>query len=294
MNILEIPAPLLIGQLLLGVVNGSFYAILSMGLAVIFGLLGIVNMAHGALFMLGAWAAWALLAYLGIGYWPALVLSPALVAVVALLLERVFIRRMYQEDHTLGLVMTIGLAMIIEGILRNFYGSAGMPYAAPDELNGAFNTGFMLLPRYRVWVVVASLVTCTGIWLVVEKTRIGALLRAAMDNPTIAASFGIDVPRLTKLTFGFGAALAAFAGVLAAPIYSVHPMMGSNLVIVVFAIVVIGGMGSIRGAAVTALAMGVLEAFVKLVYSPASTLVIFLAMAAVLQLRPQGLFTKGK
>jgi branched-chain amino acid transport system permease protein len=289
-ELLGIPPQALFGQLLLGLINGSFYAILSLGLAVIFGLLNIINFAHGAQYMLGAFVAWMLLHYLGIGYWWALLLVPLLVGVFGIVLERLMIARLYHLDHLYGLLLTFGLALIMQGLLRNQYGISGLPYSIPPQLAGGQNLGFMFLPNYRGWVVVASLVVCIGTWFVIEKTRLGAYLRAATENPTLVGAFGINVPRMITLTYGFGVALAAFAGVLAAPIYSVNPNMGADLIIVVFAVVVIGGMGSILGAIVTGFGLGLIEGLTKVFYPEASSVVIFVIMAIVLLIKPAGLF----
>ncbi len=287
------PAPLMFGQLLLGLINGAFYALLSLGLAVIFGMLNIVNFAHGALFMLGAFVAWGLLEFLGIGYWPALILAPIIVGAFGLLLEKTLISRLYKLDHLYGLLLTFGLALIIEGIARNEFGSSGMPYRIPDALQGAMNLGFMFLPVYRGWVVVASAVMCLATWLVIEKTSLGATLRAATENAPLVQAFGINVPRMISLTYAGGVALAAFAGVLAAPIYSVNPNMGANFIITVFAVVVIGGMGSILGSIVTGFGLGVIEGLTKVFYPQGSSVVIFVVMVIVLLVRPAGLFGKA-
>jgi branched-chain amino acid transport system permease protein len=289
-EIFGIPAAALFGQLLLGLINGAFYAILSLGLAVIFGLLNIINFTHGAQYMMGAFVAWMLLNYLGIGYWPALVIVPLIVGVTGILLERLFISRLYKLDHLYGLLLTFGFALIIEGLFRNRYGVSGLPYAIPAELAGGWNLGFMFLPIYRGWVVVASLVVCLATWFVIERTRLGAYLRAATENPALVAAFGVNVPRLLTLTYGFGVALAAFAGVLAAPIYTVNPTMGANLIIVVFAVVVIGGMGSILGSIITGFALGLIEGLTKVFYPEAAATVIFIIMAIVLLVKPAGLF----
>ena len=287
---IEMAAP----QVVLGLVNGAFYALLSLGLAVIFGLLNVINFAHGALFMVGAFVAWMLLNWLGIGYWWALILSPLVVGLLGAALERVAIRRLAGLDHLYGLLLTFGVALILEGLFRNQFGASGMPYAPPPELSGApVDLGFMLLPRYRVWVVVAALVVCLGTWLVIERTRLGATLRAATENPRLVQAFGVNVPRMITLTYGAGVALAAFAGVLAAPIYSVNPQMGSGLIITVFAVVVIGGMGSILGSVVTGFGLGLVEGFTRVVYPEASATVIFVVMAVVLLLRPAGLFGRA-
>jgi branched-chain amino acid transport system permease protein len=289
-TIFGIPTPALFGQLLLGLINGSFYAILSLGLAVIFGMLRVINFAHGAQYMLGAFTAWFLLRYAGIGFWPALVLAPLIVGALGVVIERLMLARLYNLDHLYGLLLTFGLALVIEGTFRHWFGTSGQPYAAPQEFVGAVNLGFMVLPKYRGFVVVASLVICIATWLLVEKTKFGAYLRAATENPTLVQAFGVNVPLLLTLTYALGAALAGIAGVLAAPIYQVSPLMGQNLIIVVFAVVVIGGMGSILGAIVTGYALGVLEGLTKVFYPEASSTVIFVVMAVVLLLRPAGLF----
>ena len=290
MEIFGIPAAALFGQLLLGLINGAFYATLSLGLAVIFGLLNIINFTHGAQYMMGAFVAWMLLNYLGVGYWPALIIAPLAVGAIGIVIERVFIARLYKLDHLYGLLLTFGLALVIEGLFRNAYGVSGLPYTIPAPLGGGVNLGFMFLPIYRGWVVVASLVVCLATWFVIEKTRLGAYLRAATENPTLVQAFGINVPLLVTLTYGFGVALAAFAGVLAAPIYSVNPTMGANLIIVVFAVVVIGGMGSILGAIVTGFGLGIIEGLTKVFYPEAAATVIFIIMALVLLVKPAGLF----
>jgi branched-chain amino acid transport system permease protein len=292
-TIFGIPGPLLFGQLLLGLINGAFYAMLSLGLAVIFGLLNIINFAHGALFMVGAFVAWMLLEYVGINYWFALIISPLVVGAFGVLLEKTIICRLYKLDHLYGLLLTFGLALIMEGLFRNYYGSSGMPYRIPPLLTGATNLGFMFLPNYRGWVVVAAIAMCTATWAVIEKTSIGATLRAATENAPLVQAFGVDVPRLVTLTYGAGVALAAFAGVLAAPIYSVNPNMGSNFIIVVFAVVVIGGMGSIAGSILTGFALGIIEGLTKVFYPQGSAVVIFVVMAIVLWFRPAGLFGRA-
>ncbi|QIE55119.1 branched-chain amino acid ABC transporter permease [Pikeienuella piscinae] len=289
-ELLGIPPQVLMGQLLLGLINGSFYAVLSLGLAVIFGLLNIINFAHGALYMASAFVAWMLLNYLGIGYWPALILAPLIVGAFGIVLERTMLSRLYQLDHLYGLLLTFGLALIIQGLLHNFYGVSGLPYQIPSQLAGGQNLGFMFLPNYRAWVVVASVVVCFGTWFIIEKTRLGAYLRAATENPALVSAFGINVPLLIMLTYGFGVALAGFAGVLAAPIYSVNPNMGADLIIVVFAVVVIGGMGSIMGAIVTGYMLGVVEGLTRVFYPEGSAVVIFVIMAIVLLIKPEGLF----
>ncbi len=289
-EIFGIPSQALFGQLLLGLINGSFYALLSLGLAVIFGMLNIINFTHGAQYMLGAFAAYLLLQYTGIGYWTALVVAPILVGALGIVIERTMLQWLYKLDHLYGLLLTFGLALIIEGLARNQYGSAGLPYAMPDSLRGGQNLGFMFLPNYRAWVVVASLAVCLTTWFVIERTRIGAYLRAATENPTLVRAFGINVPRMVTLTYGFGVGLAALAGVMAAPIYNVSPQMGSSLIIVVFAVVVIGGMGSIMGAIVTGFGLGIIEGLTKVFFPEASNTVIFIIMAIVLLVRPAGLF----
>jgi branched-chain amino acid transport system permease protein len=292
-DIFGIPAPLLFGQLLLGLINGAFYAMLSLGLAVIFGLLNIVNMAHGAQFMMGAFCAWMLLAWAGIGYWWALLLSPMIIGFTGIVLEKLFISKLYKLDHLYGLLLTFGLALIIEGVFRNEFGSSGLPYRIPPELSGAWDLGFMFMPIYRGWVVVAALILCLATWLIIEKTRLGAYLRAATENAALVQAFGVNVPRMVTLTYGFGVALAAVGGVLAAPIYSVNPQMGSNLIIVVFAVVVIGGMGSILGSILTGFALGIVEGLTKVFWPEASATVIFVIMAIVLLARPAGLFGRA-
>jgi branched-chain amino acid transport system permease protein len=290
--IFGIPAPLLFGQLLLGLINGAFYAMLSLGLAIIFGMLNIINFAHGALFMMGAFTAWMLLEYLGIGYFPALILAPLIIGVFGIILEKTIISKLYKLDHLYGLLLTFGLALVIEGLYRNYYGSSGLPYRIPDVLEGATNLGFMYLPIYRGWVVAAALVVCLGTWALIEKTPLGATLRAATENAPLVQAFGVNVPRLITLTYGAGVALAAFAGVLAAPIYSVNPNMGDNFINTVFAVVVIGGMGSIMGSIITGFGLGVIEGLTKVFYPEASATVIFLVMIIVLLALPHGLFGK--
>ncbi|MFD2738808.1 branched-chain amino acid ABC transporter permease [Sulfitobacter aestuarii] len=289
-ELLGIPPQVLLGQLLLGLINGSFYAVLSLGLAVIFGLLNIINFAHGALYMAAAFVAWMLLEYLGIGYWPALILAPLIVGAFGVLLERTMLSRLYHLDHLYGLLLTFGLALIIQGLFRNYYGISGLPYQIPEALSGGRNLGFMFLPNYRAWVVVASILVCFGTWFMIEKTRLGAYLRAATENPTLVGAFGINVPLMIMLTYGFGVALAGFAGVLAAPIYSVNPNMGADLIIVVFAVVVIGGMGSIMGAILTGYMLGLIEGLTRVFYPEGSAVVIFVIMAIVLLIKPEGLF----
>ena len=292
-ELIGIPPQALFGQLLLGLINGSFYAMLSLGLAIIFGLLNIINFTHGAQYMMGAFVAWMLLQYLGVPYWGALVLAPLIVGATGIVIERLMISRLYHLDHLYGLLLTFGLALIIQGLFRNQYGVSGLPYAIPAELAGGQNLGFMFLPNYRAWVVVASVVVCFGTWFMIEKTRLGAYLRAATENPTLVGAFGINVPRMITLTYGFGVALAAFAGVLAAPIYSVNPNMGADLIIVVFAVVVIGGMGSILGAILTGFGLGLIEGLTRVFYPEGSAVVIFVIMAIVLLIKPAGLFGRA-
>ena len=289
-EIFGIPSTALFGQLLIGLINGSFYALLSLGLAVIFGMLNIINFSHGAQYMMGAFTAYLILQYSGLGYWPALIIAPIIVGITGIIVERLFLQRLYKLDHLYGLLLTFGLALIFEGVARNYFGSAGLPYTVPESLRGGQNLGFMFLPNYRAWVIAASLVICIGTWFVIERTRLGAYLRAATENPTLVRAFGINVPRMITLTYGFGVALAAFAGVMAAPIYNVSPQMGSELIIVVFAVVVIGGMGSILGAIVTGFGLGVIEGLTKVFFPEASNTVIFVIMAIVLLVRPAGLF----
>ncbi|TPL17426.1 branched-chain amino acid ABC transporter permease [Mesorhizobium sp. B2-4-10] len=288
--IFGIPIQAFLGQLLVGLINGSFYAMLSLGLAVIFGLLRIINFAHGALYMLGAFIGYLLLVHLGIGYWPALILVPLAVGLFGIVVERAALSRLYQLDPLYGLLFTFGLALVIEGIFRYYYGVSGNPYAVPALLAGGTNLGFMFLPNYRGWVVLASLLVCLGTWLLIEKTRLGSYLRAATENPELVQAFGVNVPLLLTLTYGLGAALAGLAGILAAPVYQVSPLMGSDLIIVVFAVVVVGGMGSILGAIVTGYMLGLAEGLTKVFYPEASNLVVFVIMAIVLLLRPAGLF----
>ena len=294
MEIFGRPLPALLGQLLLGLVNGSFYAILSLGLAVIFGLLNIINFAHGALYMAGAFLAWMGLTYFNINYWAALVLAPLIVGAFGIVIERTLLQWLYKLDHLYGLLLTFGLALIIEGIFRYAYGVSGQPYTAPEALSGATDLGFMTLPNYRAWVVLASVLVCLATWFVIERTRLGAYLRAGTENPKLTQAFGINVPLMVTLTYGFGVALAAFAGVLAAPVIQVSPLMGSNLIVVVFAVVVIGGMGSILGSIFTGLALGVIEGLTKVFYPEASNTVVFVIMALVLLIRPAGLFGRER
>lgn len=292
-EILGVPVQALMGQLLLGLINGSFYAVLSLGLAVIFGLLNIINFAHGALYMTGAFVAWMLLTYAGIGYWPALILAPLIIGAFGIVLERLILARLYQLDHLYGLLLTFGLALILQGLFQNKYGISGLPYQIPDSLAGGYNLGFMFLPAYRGWAVLASVIVCFGTWFMIEKTRLGANLRAATENPTLVGAFGLNVPRMITLTYGFGVALAGFAGVLAAPIYSVNPNMGADLIIIVFAVVVIGGMGSIMGAIVTGYGLGLIEGLTRVFYPEGSAVVVFVIMAIVLLIRPEGLFGRA-
>ena len=289
-ELLGIAPQALFGQLLLGLINGAFYAMLSLGLAVIFGMLNVVNFAHGALYMAGAFIAWLLLEKLGIGYWAALVLAPLAVGIVGIAIERAMLRWLYKLDHLYGLLLTFGLALIVEGLFRNEYGSSGQAYQIPEQLEGGHNLGFMFLPNYRGWVVVFSLLLCFATWFVIERTKLGAYLRAATENPALVQAFGINVPRMLTLTYAGGVALAALAGVMAAPIYNVSPQMGSSLIIVVFAVVVIGGMGSIMGSIVTGFALGVIEGLTKVFFAEASNTVIFVIMAIVLLIKPAGLF----
>ena len=294
MEIFGVSLPALLSQLLLGLVNGSFYAILSLGLAVIFGLLNVINFAHGALFMLGAMVTWMAMSYFQINYWVMLILSPLLVGLLGVLIERFLLRWIYKLDHLYGLLLTLGLSLLIEGVFRSIYGVSGLGYDTPELLEGATNVGVMMLPNYRMWVVVASLVVCFATWFVIEKTRLGAYLRAGTENPRLVEAFGINVPLMVTLTYGFGVALAAFAGVLAAPVIQISPLMGQNLIIIVFAVVVIGGMGSIMGAIVTGLSLGVIEGLTKVFYPEASSTVVFLIMMLVLLVRPAGLFGNEK
>jgi branched-chain amino acid transport system permease protein len=294
MEIFGVSLPAMLSQLLLGLVNGSFYAILSLGLAVIFGLLNVINFAHGALFMLGALITWMAMSYFNINYWVMLVAAPLVVGVVGVLTERLLLRWIYKFDHLYGLLLTLGLTMVIEGVFRSIYGVSGLGYDTPELLEGATNLGFMALPNYRAWVVVASIVVCLATWFVIEKTKLGAYLRAGTENPRLVEAFGVNVPVMITLTYAFGAALAAFAGVLAAPVYQVTPLMGQNLIIVVFAVVVIGGMGSIMGSIITGLGLGVIEGLTKVFWPEASSTVVFVIMAIVLLIRPAGLFGKEK
>jgi len=294
MEIFGIPLSALLGQLLLGLVNGSFYAMLSLGLAVIFGLLNVINFAHGALYMMGAFLAWMGLQYFGISYWTMLIVAPLLVATFGIVIEKTMLRWLYRLDHLYGLLLTFGITLIIEGVFRSFYGVSGQPFSVPPQLAGATDLGFMILPNYRAWVVAASLTVCLATWFVIEKTRLGAYLRAGTENPKMVEAFGINVPLMVTLTYGFGVALAGFAGVLAAPVLQVSPLMGSNLIVTIFAVVVIGGMGSILGSIVTGLALGVIEGLTKVFYPELSSTVVFIIMAIVLLFRPAGLFGREK
>jgi len=289
-----VPTQALFGQLLIGLINGSFYALLSLGLAVIFGLLNIINFTHGAQYMMGAFCGYLLLNKAGLGYWWALILTPLIVGAFGALIERTMLKQLYKLDHLYGLLLTFGLALIIQGVFRNEYGSSGQPYPIPKELQGGTNLGFMFLPMYRAWVIVASLIVCFGTWFLIEKTKLGSYLRAATENPQLVQAFGINVPRMITLTYGFGVALAALAGVMAAPIYQVSPQMGADIIIVVFAVVVIGGMGSIMGSIVTGFALGIAEGLTKVFYPEASNTVIFIIMALVLMVKPAGLFGTQK
>jgi branched-chain amino acid transport system permease protein len=294
MEIFGIPSQALFGQLLIGLINGSFYALLSLGLAVIFGLLNIINFTHGAQYMMGAFVAYLMLNKLGLGYWWALLVAPIAVGITGVLIERLMLSRLYQLDHLYGLLLTFGLALIIEGLFRHRFGSSGQPYAMPQQLLGAQNLGFMFLPNYRGWVIAASAVICLSTWFVIERTKLGSYLRAATENPQLVQAFGINVPRMVTLTYGFGVGLAALAGVMAAPIYQVSPQMGADMIIVVFAVVVIGGMGSIMGSIVTGFGLGLIEGLTKVFYPEASNTVIFVIMAIVLLIKPAGLFGTQK
>ena len=294
MEIFGISTSALLGQLLLGLVNGSFYAMLSLGLAVIFGLLNVINFAHGALYMMGAFFAWMGLQYFGINYWMMLLLAPLLVGVFGIIIEKTMLQWLYRLDHLYGLLLTFGITLMLEGVFRSFYGVSGLPYTVPAQLAGSTDLGFMNLPNYRAWVVLASLIVCLVTWFVIEKTRLGAYLRAGTENPKMVEAFGVNVPLMVTLTYGFGVALAGFAGVLAAPVLQVSPLMGSNLIIVVFAVVVIGGMGSILGSILTGLGLGIIEGFTKVFYPELSSTVVFIIMAIVLLIRPAGLFGREK
>jgi branched-chain amino acid transport system permease protein len=292
MEIFGIPLQAMMSQLLLGLVNGSFYAVLSLGLAVIFGLLNVINFSHGALYMMGAFLAWMGLNYLNLNYWEMLIAAPLLVGIFGMVIERTLLRHLYKLDHLYGLLLTFGITLLMEGLFRSVYGASGQPYSVPELLQGSTDLGFMILPNYRAWVVLASLVMCFSTWFVIEKTKLGAYLRAGTENPKMVESFGVNVPLMVTLTYGFGTALAAFAGVLAAPVIQVSPLMGSNLIIVVFAVVVIGGMGSIMGSIVTGLGLGVIEGLTRVFYPQGSAIVVFVIMAVVLMIRPAGLFGK--
>lgn len=294
MEIFGIPLQAFLGQLLLGLVNGSFYAMLSLGLAVIFGLLNVINFAHGALYMMGAFFAWMGMAYFNLNYWVMLLLAPLLVGAFGILIEKTMLRWLYKLDHLYGLLLTFGITLMLEGIFRSIYGVSGQPYSVPEALQGATDLGFMILPNYRAWVVVASLVVCFATWIMIEKTKLGALLRAGTENPRLVEAFGINVPLMVTLTYGFGVALAAFAGVLAAPVIQISPLMGSNLIITVFAVVVIGGMGSILGSIITGLTLGIVEGLTRVFYPELSATVVFIIMAIVLMIRPAGLFGREK
>jgi branched-chain amino acid transport system permease protein len=294
MDILGVPVQALMSQLLLGLVNGSFYAMLSLGLAVIFGLLNVINFSHGAMYMTGAFFAWMGLSYFELNYWVMLLLAPLLVGLIGIVIERTMLRWLYKLDHLYGLLLTFGVTLIAEGVFRSFYGVSGQPFSTPEVLAGATDLGFMILPNYRAWVVVASVVVCLSTWFVIEKTKLGSYLRAGTENPKLVEAFGINVPLMVTLTYGFGVALAGFAGVLAAPIIQVSPLMGSNLIIVVFAVVVIGGMGSIMGSILTGLGLGVIEGLTRVFYPEGSATVVFVVMVIVLLLRPAGLFGKEK
>ena len=294
MEIFGVPHQALLGQLFIGLVNGSFYAILSLGLAIIFGLLNVVNFAHGALYMLGALLTWMGLNYLGLGYWPSLLAAPLVVGCFGILCERSMIRRLRKLDPIYGLLLTFGMAQVVQSLASNSYGVTGLAYSPPELLRGATDVGFMRLPNYRAWVVFASMAVCLSTWYAIERTRLGAYLRAGTENPTMVQAFGINLPLIVTLTYGFGAALAAFAGVLAAPVMQVSPLMGADIVVVVFAVVVVGGMGSILGSIVTGLTLGVVEGLTRVYYPPASNVVIFVIMAVVLMFRPSGLFGQQK
>lgn len=291
-EVFGIPVAVILGQLMLGLVNGSFYAMLSLGLAVIFGLMGVVNFAHGAFYALGAFAALLSLQHLGINYWAALVLSPLLVGLLGIVAERLLLRHIYRLEPLYGLLLTFGMALVIEGLLHQYFGASGQSYPVPAALRGVFNLGFMILPIYRAWVILVSMVVCFSVWFIIERTRLGGTLRAATENAPLLQAFGVNVPLLVAVTYGGGVALAALAGVLSAPVILVSPQMGSSLVIVVFAVVVIGGMGSIFGAVVSGLSLGIIEGFTKVIYPEASNIVVFLIMALVLIVRPAGLFGK--
>ena len=294
MEIFGIPSQALFGQLLIGLINGSFYALLSLGLAVIFGLLNIINFSHGAQYMLGAFVAYLALNKLGLNYWYALVFAPVVVGATGVIIERTMLQRLYKLDHLYGLLLTFGLALVIQGLFRNEFGASGSPYPVPEVFQGVFNLGFMFLPKYRAWVIVVSVVVCFSTWFVIERTKLGAYLRAATENPSLVQAFGINVPRMITLTYAFGVGLAALAGVMAAPIYQVSPMMGADIIIVVFAVVVVGGMGSIMGSIITGLGLGLIEGLTKVFYPQASSTVVFAIMVIVLLFRPAGLFGREK
>lgn len=294
MEIFGVPLQGMLSQLLLGLVNGSFYAMLSLGLAVIFGLLNVINFSHGALYMVGAFLAWMGVAYFDLNYWVMLILAPIVVGIFGMIIERTMLRHLYKLDHLYGLLLTFGITLLLEGVFRSIYGVSGQPFSAPEQLAGATNLGFMILPNYRAWIVLASITVCLLTWFVIEKTKLGAYLRAGTENPKLVEAFGINVPLMVTLTYGFGVALAAFAGVLAAPVIQVSPLMGSNLIITVFAVVVIGGMGSILGSIITGLLLGVIEGFTRVFYPELSATVVFIIMAIVLLVRPAGLFGKEK
>ena len=293
-EIFGVPTQALFGQLLIGLINGAFYAMLSLGLAVIFGLLNIINFTHGAQYMMGAFCSYFLLQYAGVGYWWSLLIAPVAVGVTGVVIERTMLSRLYNLDHLYGLLLTFGLALIVQGVFTNYFGSSGIPYRIPDELTGSINLGFMFLPKYRAWVIISSIAVCAATWYLIERTKLGSYLRAATENRALVQAFGINVPRMITLTYGFGVALAAFAGVMAAPIYQVSPQMGADLIIVVFAVVVIGGMGSILGAIVTGFGLGVIDGLTKVFYPEASNTVIFVIMVIVLLIKPTGLFGKER
>ncbi len=294
MEIFGVPLQGMLSQLLLGLVNGSFYAMLSLGLAVIFGLLNVINFSHGALYMVGAFLAWMGITYFDLNYWVMLVLAPIVVGIFGIIIERTMLRHLYKLDHLYGLLLTFGITLLLEGVFRSIYGVSGQPFSVPEQLSGATNLGFMILPNYRAWIVLASITVCLVTWFVIEKTKLGAYLRAGTENPKLVEAFGINVPLMVTLTYGFGVGLAAFAGVLAAPVIQVSPLMGSNLIITVFAVVVIGGMGSILGSIITGLVLGVIEGFTRVFYPELSATVVFIIMAIVLLVRPAGLFGKEK
>ncbi|MBA8841469.1 branched-chain amino acid ABC transporter permease [Ochrobactrum sp. RH2CCR150] len=291
-DIFGVPIPVLLGQLLLGLINGSFYALLSLGLAIIFGMLNVINFAHGAFYMLGGFVAWYLLSRLGLGYWGTLIAAPILVGFAGIVVEKLFLRRLYRMDHLYSLLLTFGIALMLEGLFRHLFGAAGKPYPVPASLTGGINLGFMFLPMYRAWVIAISLTICLLTWIAIERTKLGAYLRAATENPSLVQAFGINVPLILTLTYAFCVGLAGFAGALAAPLYQVSPGMGSSIIITVFAVVVIGGMGSIGGAIVTALGLGIIEGLTKTFYPPASSIAVFVMMVLVILIRPAGLFRR--